>query len=38
VNFTTANPHDAQDICNDLTSAMPDRVPEFARTAGGQCD
>jgi len=22
VNFTTANPHDAQDICNDLTSAM----------------
>ena len=22
VNFTTANPRDAQDICNDLTSAM----------------
>jgi len=22
VNFTTANPHDAQDVCNDLTSAI----------------
>ncbi len=22
VNFTAANPHDAQDVCNDLTSAM----------------
>src|SRR5215468_6935209 len=29
VNFTTANPHDAQDICNDLTSAM---LTEFQNT------
>jgi len=29
VNFTTANPHDAQDICNDLTSAM---LTEFQST------
>jgi uncharacterized protein involved in exopolysaccharide biosynthesis len=29
VNFTTANPRDAQDICNDLTSAM---LTEFQNT------
>jgi polysaccharide chain length determinant protein (PEP-CTERM system associated) len=29
VNFTTANPRDAQDICNDLTSAM---LTEFQST------
>ena len=29
VNFTTANPRDAQDICNDLTSAM---LTEFQTT------
>jgi polysaccharide chain length determinant protein (PEP-CTERM system associated) len=33
VNFTTANPHDAQDVCNDLTSALLTEFQNSRETA-----